>query len=87
MTTFITPSSAFYKIALAPKVKGNKVKLLIRGLQLKSIKSNMSLKRQNRLDNITNSFNELGYISEDQFKVLHKYWVNFVMNDYVDTTK
>ena len=87
MTSFITPSTTFYKLALAPKVSGNKVKLLIRGLQLKAIKSNMSLKRQDKLDIITNKYKEYKYISEDEFKVLHKYWVNFIMNDYVDIVK
>lgn len=80
MQNFINPKDTFEK----PKYNGEKVNCILKSLRKITVKNRMSLVRQNKMEEINNFFKMHNYITNDHFKLLFKYWFNFVLNDYVD---
>ena len=78
--SFINPQDTFEK----PKYNGEKVNCLLKCLRKVDIKNRMSLQRQNKVEEINNFFNMHKYVTNEQFKLVYKYWFNFVLNDYLD---
>lgn len=80
MIKFIEIKDTFEK----PKYNGEKVNCLLKSLRKKDIKIRMSFERQNLIELFNNHFKIHGFVTNEQFKIIYKFWFNFVINDYLD---
>lgn len=71
-------------ITNSPTYSGEKIIAMLTSLQKKCIKSKMNLVNRNILDTIQNKFDINKSLNKADTKVLWKFFMNFVMRDYID---